>query len=84
MALALVTLGHGTATADELARLIRGASIGSLVDVRAVPKSRRHPQFWREELERWIPEAAKSTIASAKKLTCVLNLAGTSALFPAR
>jgi uncharacterized protein (DUF488 family) len=68
MVLALVTLGHGTATADELAWLIRGASIASLVDVRAVPKSRRHPQFWREELERWIPEAAKSTYRWAPAL----------------
>ena len=57
----LLTLGHGTATAEELARLIREASIESLVDVRTVPKSRRHPQFWREEMERWVPEFSGST-----------------------
>lgn len=51
----LLTLGHGTASADELARLIRDASIASVVDVRTIPKSRRHPQFWREEMERWVP-----------------------------
>lgn len=56
----LLTLGHGTATAEELAQLIRRASIESLVDVRTVPKSRRHPQFWREEMERWVPELAAS------------------------
>jgi uncharacterized protein (DUF488 family) len=55
MAPRLLTLGHGTAPAEELARLIREASIESLVDVRTVPKSRRHPQFWREEMERWVP-----------------------------
>jgi uncharacterized protein (DUF488 family) len=60
MAQELLTLGHGTATADELAQLIRKAGIESIVDVRTVPKSRRHPQFWREEMERWIPERSGS------------------------
>jgi uncharacterized protein (DUF488 family) len=57
---ALLTLGHGTATAERLAQLIREAAIASIVDVRSVPKSRRHPQFWREEMERWIPERSGS------------------------
>jgi uncharacterized protein (DUF488 family) len=61
MAHELLTLGHGTATADELARLIREAAIESIVDVRTVPKSRRHPQFWREEMERWVPEKTGSS-----------------------
>ena len=56
----LLTLGHGTATAEELARLIREAAIESIVDVRTAPKSRRHPQFWREEMERWVPESSGS------------------------
>ncbi|HEY7981149.1 MAG TPA: DUF488 domain-containing protein [Candidatus Eremiobacteraceae bacterium] len=60
MARELFTIGHGTITADEFARLIREASIVSLVDVRSFPKSRRHPQFWREEMERWIPELSGS------------------------
>lgn len=60
MARELLTLGHGTATADELAKLIREAAIESIVDVRTVPKSRRHPQFWREEMELWIPERSGS------------------------
>ena len=57
----LLTLGHGTASEEELARLIRGAEIESLVDVRTVPKSRRHPQFWREEMERWVPALSASS-----------------------
>jgi uncharacterized protein (DUF488 family) len=57
----LLTLGHGTATQNELARLIREAAIESIVDVRTVPKSRRHPQFWREEMERWVPEQTGSS-----------------------
>ena len=56
----LITLGHGTATAEDLAHLIRQASIESLVDVRTIPKSRRHPQFWREEMERWVPQDSGS------------------------
>lgn len=60
MAPRLLTLGHGTASAEELARLIREASIESLVDVRSVPRSRRHPQFWREEMQRWVPEISGS------------------------
>jgi len=56
----LLTLGHGTATADKLAWLIRNAGIERTVDVRSVPKSRRHPQFWREEMERWVPQLSGS------------------------
>lgn len=54
----LLTFGHGTASAQELADLIRGANIEAVVDVRSVPKSRRHPQFWREEMEVWVPQLA--------------------------
>jgi len=60
MAQELLTLGHGTASEDELAEIIREARIQSIVDVRSVPKSRRHPQFWREEMQRWIPERTGS------------------------
>jgi uncharacterized protein (DUF488 family) len=56
----LLTLGHGTATAVELAALIRNAGIVRTVDVRAVPKSRRHPQFRREDLELWVPQLSGS------------------------
>lgn len=56
----LLTLGHGTASEDELTRLIREAGIDSLVDVRTIPKSRRHPQFSREKMEYWIPERSGS------------------------
>lgn len=59
--MSLLTLGHGTATAEELSALIRGARIEALVDVRSIPKSRRHPQFWREEMARWIPEETASS-----------------------
>jgi uncharacterized protein (DUF488 family) len=61
-------LGHGTTTAEELAGLIRDAGIQSVVDVRTVPKSRRHPQFWREEMERWVPALSGSDYVWQPKL----------------
>lgn len=56
----LVTFGHGTADADEMAGLLRGADVVALVDVRTAPGSRRHPHVTRAELERWLPEAGIS------------------------
>jgi len=54
----LLTLGHGTLTQDELARLIRNAGIARLVDVRSVPKSRAHPWVWSDKMALWIPAEA--------------------------
>ena len=56
----LLTLGHGTASSDALAALIRQAEITLLVDVRTVPKSRRHPHVWREAMAQWIPALSGS------------------------
>jgi uncharacterized protein (DUF488 family) len=56
----LLTLGHGTATSDQLAALIRQAQIELIVDVRTVPKSRRHPHVWREAMAEWIPALSGS------------------------
>jgi len=53
----LLTFGHGTATAERMAELLRGAGVAVLVDVRTAPGSRRHPYVARAELERWLPEA---------------------------
>ena len=51
------TVGHSTRTAEELLALLREAAIELLVDVRAFPSSRRHPQFNRDALERWLRAA---------------------------
>jgi uncharacterized protein (DUF488 family) len=53
----LFTIGHGTATAQELAALLEGAGVERLVDVRTAPGSRRHPQFRREAMAGWLAEA---------------------------
>jgi uncharacterized protein (DUF488 family) len=39
------TIGHSTRSADELLELLQQAGVGIVVDVRAFPMSRRHPQF---------------------------------------
>ncbi|MBV9410938.1 MAG: DUF488 domain-containing protein [Acidimicrobiia bacterium] len=53
----LFTVGHGTLPQDQLVELLRGAGVESLVDVRSAPGSRRHPQFMRQAMEQWLPEA---------------------------
>ncbi len=53
----LLTVGHGTLGTDELAGLLHGAGIGSLVDIRTAPGSRRLPHMGRAEMARWVPEA---------------------------
>jgi uncharacterized protein (DUF488 family) len=56
-AVELLTVGHGTLSASELASLVSDAGVALLVDVRSYPGSRRHPQFGRAEMERWLPPA---------------------------
>ena len=54
----LWTFGHGTASADELAALLRRYEITTVVDVRKIPKSRTHPHVWSEKMAQWVPELA--------------------------
>jgi uncharacterized protein (DUF488 family) len=56
----LVTFGHGTASAEQMVKLLQGAEVSVLVDVRTAPGSRRHPHVARAELRRWLPEAGIS------------------------
>jgi uncharacterized protein (DUF488 family) len=44
------TIGHGTRPAEELVECLREAGVGTLVDVRRFPSSRRNPQFGAEVL----------------------------------
>lgn len=41
----IYSIGHGTRDLDGFLALLEGAKIERLVDVRAVPRSRRHPHF---------------------------------------
>lgn len=53
----IYTLGHGNRTIEELVGLLEGPTIECLVDIRAYPASRRHPQFAREALDRSLADA---------------------------
>jgi uncharacterized protein (DUF488 family) len=53
----LLTLGHGTASAEELRSLLDQAGVERLVDVRTAPGSRRHPHVCREAMAGWLAEA---------------------------
>jgi uncharacterized protein (DUF488 family) len=52
----LYTVGHGARSTDELVAVVRAAGVGTIVDVRRYPGSRRHPQFGRAEMETSLPE----------------------------
>lgn len=53
----LLTVGHGTVTAEEFTGLLRGAAVARLVDIRSAPGSRHNPQFGRSEMELWLQAA---------------------------
>lgn len=55
--IAVTTVGHGTLPADAFAELLRRAGVEEVVDVRSFPGSRRNPQFGREAMAGWLPEA---------------------------
>jgi uncharacterized protein (DUF488 family) len=54
---AIYTIGHSTRPQEEFIALLRRYGIVTLVDIRAMPRSRHNPQFNREELERVLPTA---------------------------
>jgi len=50
------TIGHSTRDLADFSRVLQAHELDVLVDIRAFPMSRRHPQFNREALELWLPE----------------------------
>ena len=57
MASRVFTIGHGAREADELLACLVEAGVGTLVDVRRFPGSRRHPQFDRGAVAGLVEEA---------------------------
>lgn len=51
------TIGHSTHALDDFVALLREQRIGTLVDIRTVPKSRRHPHFHTDALATSLPDA---------------------------
>jgi len=64
----IYTVGHGARSAEELVRLLNEAQIAELVDVRAYPGSRRHPQFSRENLRKSLEEGGIRYVWEGKAL----------------
>ena len=53
----LCSVGHGTASPDELLGRLSLGGVRALVDIRTAPGSARHPHVNRDELACWLPEA---------------------------
>jgi uncharacterized protein (DUF488 family) len=51
------TIGHSTRSVDVFVELLKAHRIELLVDVRRWPASRRHPQFQREALSRFLQDS---------------------------
>ena len=49
------TVGHSTRSLSELVEVLEGARARELIDVRSVPRSRRHQHFDRAALARTLP-----------------------------
>lgn len=55
--LKIYTIGHSTHSQEEFIDLLKTYEIDVLVDIRSYPGSRHVPQFNKENMEKWIPEA---------------------------
>jgi uncharacterized protein (DUF488 family) len=53
----LLTVGHGTLSAEDFTALLQDAGVGLLVDVRRFPGSRRNPHVASEAMAQWLGEA---------------------------
>jgi uncharacterized protein (DUF488 family) len=53
----IYTIGHSTRSLDELASVLRAWRIGTLVDIRTIPRSRTNPQFNADTLPAGLAEA---------------------------
>lgn len=47
----IYTVGHSTRTVEELIDILKAFSIELLVDIRTIPRSRKNPQFNKEEFK---------------------------------
>ena len=52
----IYTVGHSTRRLDEFIEVLKAYGVGILVDVRTIPRSRKNPQFNKEELDRVLPQ----------------------------
>jgi uncharacterized protein (DUF488 family) len=52
----ILTIGHSTRSLDELIEVLTCYNVAALVDVRHFPRSKRNPQFNKNNLEIKLPE----------------------------
>src|SRR3954470_12757136 len=50
----IYTIGHSIHPAEQFLALLRAHEVRQVADIRTVPKSRRHPQFNSDALERFL------------------------------
>ncbi|WP_110852178.1 DUF488 domain-containing protein [Georgenia satyanarayanai] len=53
----LLTVGHGALERAGLSSLLTGRRVGTVVDIRRFPGSRRNPDVARDALSEWLPDA---------------------------
>ena len=53
----LYTIGHGESSVEEFLARAGRAGLESIVDVRSIPASRRHPQFVATAMDAWLRAA---------------------------
>ncbi|MEM0438727.1 MAG: DUF488 family protein [Sulfolobales archaeon] len=58
----ILTIGHSNRSLDDLIAILREFGVEILIDVRRWPKSRKHPHFSRENLEKILPSRGISYI----------------------
>lgn len=64
----IFTIGHGNRAIEEFISLLAEAQIECLIDVRAYPASRRHPQFMRAAVAESLAQAGIRYIWEGKTL----------------
>jgi uncharacterized protein (DUF488 family) len=53
----IFSIGHSTRSIDELIAVLSDAGVTRVADVRAIPRSKRHPQFGIDQLGQSLPAA---------------------------
>ena len=53
----VLTIGHSTRPIEEFIRLLQAHNVACVIDVRTIPRSRRHPQFSKETLRATLKRA---------------------------
>lgn len=53
----IYTIGHSVHSKEKFINMLQYANIEVLADVRRFPASRKHPQFSKDQMQQWLPEA---------------------------